>query len=289
MPSGVRQSSRSLWTRSLTSSGFVSIERVDIPFAWEFPDPDTYARAPASTGPAYEAIQAVGEQAFHQHAVELATERVREGLPLRAEIAVVGYLARKPVEVTPSSSRSRCSSPYGSPSPQSMTPSVRDPTRPWSHPYPTRSGPPSPGAAPSTPEPNLTALLLLHVATRHADERDRHPAPAQQRPGAGHVGAGTPTRQVLLASRRRRRVCAEGRSVAQPLDARVPAPAVLSGPRRIFNRRTSPEQAQDRIRVVRRALRHRGHHPGPRSVLRTHWGRGRAAIRALTGDQGPDW
>ena len=89
--------------QALASSGFVDIERVDIPFAWEFPDPDTYARALASTGPAYEAIQAVGEHAFHEYAVALATERVREGLPLRAEIAVVGYLARKPVEVTPAS------------------------------------------------------------------------------------------------------------------------------------------------------------------------------------------
>lgn len=89
--------------QALASAGFVDIQRVDIPFAWVFPDPDTYARALASTGPAYEAIQAVGEQAFHEYAVELATERVRAGLPLRAEIAVVGYLARKPVEVTPAS------------------------------------------------------------------------------------------------------------------------------------------------------------------------------------------
>ena len=45
-------------------AGFVDIERVDIPFAWEFADPEAYARALASTGPAYEAIQAVGEEAF---------------------------------------------------------------------------------------------------------------------------------------------------------------------------------------------------------------------------------
>lgn len=80
----------------LGRAGFVDVERVDIPFVWEFSDPDTYARALASTGPAYESIQAVGEQAFLDHAVGLAQERVRDGLPLRARINVVGYTARKP-------------------------------------------------------------------------------------------------------------------------------------------------------------------------------------------------
>lgn len=80
----------------LAHFGFVDIERVDIPFAWEFPDPAAYARALASTGPAYEAIQTVGEEEFIRHATELAEERVRDGLPLRAQIAVVGFLARKP-------------------------------------------------------------------------------------------------------------------------------------------------------------------------------------------------
>ncbi len=80
----------------LAQFGFIDIERVDIPFAWEFADPAGYARALASTGPAYEAIQTVGEAAFVQHAIELAEQRVREGLPLRAPIAVVGFLARKP-------------------------------------------------------------------------------------------------------------------------------------------------------------------------------------------------
>ncbi|HEY0816340.1 MAG TPA: class I SAM-dependent methyltransferase [Pseudonocardia sp.] len=79
----------------LTRFGFVDVRRADVPFAFEFADPQTYARALASTGPAYEAIQAVGEQAFHDAAVRVATEQVREGLPLRAEIAVTGYLARK--------------------------------------------------------------------------------------------------------------------------------------------------------------------------------------------------
>jgi SAM-dependent methyltransferase len=79
----------------LTRSGFVDVQRLDVPFALEFADPPTYARTLASTGPAYEAIQTVGEQAFHNAAVRIASEQVRAGLPLRAEIAVTGYLARK--------------------------------------------------------------------------------------------------------------------------------------------------------------------------------------------------
>jgi hypothetical protein len=66
-----------------------------VPFAFEFADPQTYARSLASTGPAYEAIQAVGEEAFYEAAVRVATERVRAGLPLRAEIAVAAYVASR--------------------------------------------------------------------------------------------------------------------------------------------------------------------------------------------------
>jgi len=80
----------------LESCGFAKAERVEIPFAWEFADPEVYARALASTGPAYEAIQHVGEDEFRRASVELAAAQVREGLPLRAAIKVVGYLARKP-------------------------------------------------------------------------------------------------------------------------------------------------------------------------------------------------
>ena len=81
----------------LSRCGFDDVQRVEIPFAWEFADPETYARALAASGPAYEAIQSVGEEAFEQYALDVAREQVRDGLPLRAEIKVVGYLARKPV------------------------------------------------------------------------------------------------------------------------------------------------------------------------------------------------
>jgi hypothetical protein len=75
--------------------GFVDVERVEVPFAWEFADPELYARTLAATGPAYEAIQNVGESEFLERAVCLARERIRAGLPLRAELAVTGFLARK--------------------------------------------------------------------------------------------------------------------------------------------------------------------------------------------------
>jgi SAM-dependent methyltransferase len=79
----------------LASHGFVEIERFSVPSVWEFADPETFARALASTGPAYEAIQNVGEAAFLEAAAGQAHTQVREGLPLRARIDMVGYVARK--------------------------------------------------------------------------------------------------------------------------------------------------------------------------------------------------
>ena len=80
----------------LESHGFLEVQRMDVPFVWEFADPQLYARALAATGPAYESILNVGEAEFHRAAVEQARGQLRDGLPLRAEINVVGYLARKP-------------------------------------------------------------------------------------------------------------------------------------------------------------------------------------------------
>ena len=80
----------------LLDAGFTDVERVDIRFVFEFADPELYARAMASTGPAFEAMEAIGEAAFLQAAEELAREKVRAGLPLRAPVAVVGYVASKP-------------------------------------------------------------------------------------------------------------------------------------------------------------------------------------------------
>jgi uncharacterized peroxidase-related enzyme len=80
----------------LAESGFVEVQRIEVPFVFEFSDPETYARALASMGPAFEAIQAVGEPSFREAAVQIARERMQEGLPLRAPMALVGYLAVKP-------------------------------------------------------------------------------------------------------------------------------------------------------------------------------------------------
>lgn len=86
----------------LASWGFEEVQRHEIPFAWEFADPDHYVRALASTGPAHEAILAVGESTFLDHARSIAEARVRDGLPLRAVILVVGYVATKPLDAAPS-------------------------------------------------------------------------------------------------------------------------------------------------------------------------------------------
>lgn len=81
---------------TLTQAGFVGVRRHEVPFAWEFPDPQTFARALAATGPGYEAIQHVGEEEFHRFCVEVATEQTRQGLPLRADIACVALIAQAP-------------------------------------------------------------------------------------------------------------------------------------------------------------------------------------------------
>jgi SAM-dependent methyltransferase len=80
----------------LTRYGFVDVERVEIPFVWEFTDPEMYARAIATTGPAYEAIQHVGEDSFSRTAIEVARSQMRDGLPLRAVIQVLGFVGVKP-------------------------------------------------------------------------------------------------------------------------------------------------------------------------------------------------
>lgn len=79
----------------LAERGFDVAERFEVPFAWEFPDPETYARTVASTGPAYEVIQSMGEPEFLERATRLAAEHVRDGLPLRGAIQVFGYVATK--------------------------------------------------------------------------------------------------------------------------------------------------------------------------------------------------
>ena len=79
----------------LGERGFDVAERFEVPFYFEFPDPETYARGLAATGPAYEAIQSIGEDEFVARATELAAGQVRDGLPLRGHIQLFGYIGTK--------------------------------------------------------------------------------------------------------------------------------------------------------------------------------------------------
>jgi SAM-dependent methyltransferase len=79
----------------LAERGFDVAPRFEVPFAFEFPDPETYARALASAGPSYEAIQSIGEPEFVARATELAADRVRDGLPLRGVVQLFCYIGTK--------------------------------------------------------------------------------------------------------------------------------------------------------------------------------------------------
>lgn len=79
----------------LSDAGFEPEERFVVPFFMEYADPESYARGLASSGPAFESIQNIGEAEFHERAAALAAEHVREGLPLRGEIQLFGYVGVK--------------------------------------------------------------------------------------------------------------------------------------------------------------------------------------------------
>lgn len=79
----------------LSDGGFEPEERFNVPFVMEYADPESYARGIASVGPSFEAIQNIGEEAFLQQATALAASQVREGLPLRGEIDLFGYIGTK--------------------------------------------------------------------------------------------------------------------------------------------------------------------------------------------------
>lgn len=79
----------------LADHGFEPEKRFEVPFFMEYADPETFARGLAATGPAYEAIQTIGLDRFIEDATALATERVRDGLPLRGHIQLFGYMGTK--------------------------------------------------------------------------------------------------------------------------------------------------------------------------------------------------
>jgi SAM-dependent methyltransferase len=80
---------------SLSDHDFDPEERFEGPFFLEFADPQTYARTLSAMGPSYEAIQDIGLDEFIDRATRLASENVREGLPLRGQIQLFGYVGTK--------------------------------------------------------------------------------------------------------------------------------------------------------------------------------------------------
>lgn len=76
----------------LTDAGLVPGELFDVPFVLEFADPEHYARGMAATGPGYEAIQTAGATEFHETCLRAAAPFVRDGLPIRASLRVLGII-----------------------------------------------------------------------------------------------------------------------------------------------------------------------------------------------------
>jgi SAM-dependent methyltransferase len=70
----------------MTEAGLLPGTRTSLRLHWEFPDVDLAARALASTGPAYLAIQHVGEEAFMASARQAAAGLYIEGVGVRAEV-----------------------------------------------------------------------------------------------------------------------------------------------------------------------------------------------------------
>src|SRR5215475_7959505 len=72
----------------MTEAGLEPGTRTSLRLYWEFPDIELAARALASTGPAYLAIQHIGEAAFMASAREAAAGLSVEGVGVRAEVEV---------------------------------------------------------------------------------------------------------------------------------------------------------------------------------------------------------
>jgi SAM-dependent methyltransferase len=79
----------------LDQRGFDVAKRFEISFVLEFPDPETYARGLASTGPSYEAMEELGEEQFLAMLASHAASHVRDGLPLRGLIQLFCYIGTK--------------------------------------------------------------------------------------------------------------------------------------------------------------------------------------------------
>ncbi len=80
----------------LTDAGLLPGEVFGVPCFLEFADAEHYARALASTGPGFEAVQVAGEQAFHDACLRAAEPFDRTGLPIRAELTLFGIIGHAP-------------------------------------------------------------------------------------------------------------------------------------------------------------------------------------------------
>jgi len=80
----------------LRAAGFEPEERFLVPFVMEYADPEMYARGIASTGPAYESMQNIGEEEFLRRAAALASEHAVDGVPIRGEVQLFGFVGTKP-------------------------------------------------------------------------------------------------------------------------------------------------------------------------------------------------
>jgi hypothetical protein len=70
----------------MTAAGLIPGTRTSLRLHWEFPDIELAARALASIGPAYLAVQHVGEEAFMASARQAAAGLYVEGIGVRAEV-----------------------------------------------------------------------------------------------------------------------------------------------------------------------------------------------------------
>ncbi len=80
----------------LRDAGLEVDEEFEVPFFLEFADAEHYARGLAATGPGYEAVQAAGEQAFHDACLRAAEPFAEDGLPIRARLALLGISGHRP-------------------------------------------------------------------------------------------------------------------------------------------------------------------------------------------------
>lgn len=80
----------------LLDAGLVPGEVFEVPFVLEFADAEHFARALAATGPGYEAVTAAGPDVFHEACLAAAAPYVREGLPIRATLQLLGIVGVAP-------------------------------------------------------------------------------------------------------------------------------------------------------------------------------------------------